>query len=337
MGGSSVSDDWEFITNGAWKLLLIGCTGGGRSATGNSILGRKAFRLMSSFGGVTKTCEIQRTRLEDGQILDVIDTPGFNFRDESELVGNEIVKCVDLADDGVQAVLFVLSVRTTFSKEEQEVLKMCGNRQVLFDNKTKDPMKKAKQLREHLFHVNMAKMKLHNDTLDVNSFLGDLKQEVTELKKQLQRWSFEDQHRQITEMVESELNNTMHILDKQLEEERTARLEAEKNAESKIRELNFGRSRTSVERRRSYSCYKCRSHARKGRGFLFAHVKNIVVGTKEEKHLTTGLHTIADIYCSNCNEVLGWKYQHAVQPSQKYKKGNSYSRSPKLLKLIGSS
>lgn len=32
---------------------------------------------------------------------------------------------------------------------------MCGNRQVLFDNKTKDPMKKAEQLRELIFHVNM--------------------------------------------------------------------------------------------------------------------------------------------------------------------------------------
>lgn len=76
MGGSPVSDDWEVVANGARTLLLIGRIGDGRSATGNSILGRKAFKSMSSFGGVTKTCEIQRTLLEDGQILDVIDTPG---------------------------------------------------------------------------------------------------------------------------------------------------------------------------------------------------------------------------------------------------------------------
>lgn len=32
---------------------------------------------------------------------------------------------------------------------------MCGNRQVLFDNKTEDPAKKAKQFSELIFHVNM--------------------------------------------------------------------------------------------------------------------------------------------------------------------------------------
>lgn len=45
-------------------------------------------------------------------------------------------------------------------------------------------------------------MKLRNDTMEVNSLLGDLKQEVTELKEQLQRWSFEEQYKRITEMVD---------------------------------------------------------------------------------------------------------------------------------------
>ncbi|KAF3615832.1 putative agamous-like MADS-box protein AGL11-like isoform X1, partial [Capsicum annuum] len=87
----------------------------------------------------------------------------------------------------------------------KEVLKMCGNRLVLFDNKTTDSMKKIEQLRELLFHVNMVvqknsgkpytndlfeevkKMELHNDSVEVNCLLGDLKQEVIELKEQLQK------------------------------------------------------------------------------------------------------------------------------------------------------
>lgn len=81
-----------------------------------------AFKSRSCFGGVTRSCEIQSTRLEDGQVLDVIDTLGFDFTVESELVGNEIRKCIDLANDGVQAVLFVLSVRTHISKEKQAAI-----------------------------------------------------------------------------------------------------------------------------------------------------------------------------------------------------------------------
>ena len=35
---------------------------------------------------------------------------------------------------------------------------------------------------------------------------------------------------------------------------------------------------------------------------------NITLGPKEERLLITGLHTVADIYCTCCNTVLGWKY-----------------------------
>ena len=35
---------------------------------------------------------------------------------------------------------------------------------------------------------------------------------------------------------------------------------------------------------------------------------NIVKGPLEDRMLMTGLHTVCDIYCNNCQAVVGWKY-----------------------------
>lgn len=57
-------------------LVLLGRSGNGKSATGNSILGRQAFKSKRHASGVTTVCELQSATLPNGQILNVIDTPG---------------------------------------------------------------------------------------------------------------------------------------------------------------------------------------------------------------------------------------------------------------------
>lgn len=46
-----------------------------------------------------------------------------------------------------------------------------------------------------------------------------------------------------------------------------------------------------------------------------------MLGTKEDRHLLTGLHTVCDLRCKGCDTTLGWFYLHAWEHSQKYKEG----------------
>uniref|UniRef100_A0A7S1T472 Protein yippee-like n=1 Tax=Tetraselmis chuii TaxID=63592 RepID=A0A7S1T472_9CHLO len=96
---------------------------------------------------------------------------------------------------------------------------------------------------------------------------------------------------------------------------------------------------------RIYSCATCRYHAadhddimskafqgRHGRAYLFSNVVNVTLGPKEDRLLITGLHTVANIYCTSCHTVLGWKYEQAYEESQKYKEGKFIIEKAKVMK-----
>ncbi|KZT52751.1 yippee-like protein [Calocera cornea HHB12733] len=83
-----------------------------------------------------------------------------------------------------------------------------------------------------------------------------------------------------------------------------------------------------------FGCNKCRAHianvesiiskafnGQHGRAYLFEFVVNVVEGAPEDRAMTTGLHTVRDIFCVKCNQTLGWKYDKAFEQSQKYKEG----------------
>jgi len=83
---------------------------------------------------------------------------------------------------------------------------------------------------------------------------------------------------------------------------------------------------------RIFGCAKCRTHlaivetlisrqfnGQHGRAFLFETVVNVNEGPAEDRNMTTGPHTVRDIYCSKCGTTVGWKYDVAYEPGEKYK------------------
>ncbi len=77
---------------------------------------------------------------------------------------------------------------------------------------------------------------------------------------------------------------------------------------------------------RVYSCGTCLTHVasheqlvskcfqgRHGRAYLFATCTNVSLGPKEERVLMTGLHHVSDIFCTQCEARLGWKYLEAFE------------------------
>ncbi|CAA3022997.1 Hypothetical predicted protein [Olea europaea subsp. europaea] len=61
--------------------------------------------------------------------------------------------------------------------------------------------------------------------------------------------------------------------------------------------------------------------SKNGRAYLFNKVVNVTVGEKEDRIMITGVHTVADIFCTGCGSIVGWKYEAAHEESQKYKEG----------------
>lgn len=48
---------------------------------------------------------------------------------------------------------------------------------------------------------------------------------------------------------------------------------------------------------------------------------NIQQGEAGERNMTTGRHVVRDIWCRQCKEIVGWKYDRAYESTEKYKEG----------------
>ncbi|XP_029924343.1 GTPase IMAP family member 9-like isoform X2 [Myripristis murdjan] len=104
------------------RLVLVGKTGAGKSSSGNTILGRDAFRAAVSHSSVTRECSKQKGEVF-GRKVSIVDTPGlFDTSLPDETVKREISKCINMSAPGPHAILLVLQAGP-FTKEERDAIR----------------------------------------------------------------------------------------------------------------------------------------------------------------------------------------------------------------------